>query len=203
MFGGWSARTEGKDTSMNATKQTEQTVRYRATDAYIHPNMKGTGSACRLELHPAHDETSGSIFLTLAAQKTLGSGQGAGRVLPTFDWENRLVVKLDRSDLSQILQVLRGMQESVRDGKGLFHRSARACTVIKFTHQIEPHPGYVLAVSRKSEDGKLTQPVNEMNVTGNMVTLWNSLVAVGNDPQLNRSWQIPSLVFEGVNFSGL
>ena len=48
------------------------------------------------------------------------------------------------------------------------------------------------------EDGKLTQPVNEMNVTGNMVTLWNSLVAVGNDPQPNRSWQIPSLVFEGV-----
>lgn len=142
---------------MNATKQTEETVRYRATDAYIHPNMKGTGSACRLELHPAHDDTSGSIFLTLAAQKTLGSGQGSGRVLPTFDWENRLVVKLDRSDLSQILQVLRGMQESVRDGKGLFHRSARACTVIKFTHQIEPHPGYVLAVSRKSEDGKLTQ----------------------------------------------
>ncbi|ADV42393.1 TldD/PmbA family protein [Bacteroides helcogenes] len=52
------------------------------------------------------------------------------------------------------------------------------------------------------EDGKLTQPVNEMNVTGNMLSLWNSLVAVGNDPQ-NRSWQIPSLVFEGVNFSGL
>ena len=53
------------------------------------------------------------------------------------------------------------------------------------------------------EDGKLTQPVNEMNVRGNMVTLWNSLVAVGNDPQPNRSWQNPSLVFEGVDFSGL
>ena len=43
----------------------------------------------------------------------------------------------------------------------------------------------------------------KMNVTGNMVTLWNFLVAVGNDPQPNRSWQIPSLVFEGVDFSGL
>ena len=53
------------------------------------------------------------------------------------------------------------------------------------------------------EDGKLTQPVNEMNVTGNMLTLWSSLIAVGNDPQPNRSWQIPSLVFEGVDFSGL
>lgn len=141
---------------MNA-QQTESTVRYRATDAYVHPNAKGTGSACRLELHPAHDDAAGSIFLTLAAQKTCASGQGPGRVLPTFDWENKIVVKLDRGDLSQILQVLRGMQESVREGRGLFHRSARACAIIKFSHQIDPHPGYVLSVSRKAEDGKLTQ----------------------------------------------
>lgn len=53
------------------------------------------------------------------------------------------------------------------------------------------------------ENGKLTQPVNEMNVTGNMLTLWASLVAVGNDPRMSSSWHIPSLVFEGVDFSGL
>lgn len=53
------------------------------------------------------------------------------------------------------------------------------------------------------ENGKLTQPVNEMNVTGNMLTLWASLVAVGNDPRMSSSWRIPSLVFEGVDFSGL
>ncbi|HEY9550742.1 MAG TPA: TldD/PmbA family protein, partial [Prevotella sp.] len=53
------------------------------------------------------------------------------------------------------------------------------------------------------ENGKLAQPVNEMNVTGNMITLWASLVAVGNDPRLSSSWRIPSLVFEGVDFSGL
>ena len=53
------------------------------------------------------------------------------------------------------------------------------------------------------ENGKLTQPVSEMNVTGNLITLWNSLVATGNDPRLNSSWRIPSLVFEGVDFSGV
>ena len=53
------------------------------------------------------------------------------------------------------------------------------------------------------ENGKLTQPVNEMNVTGNMVQLWSSLVEVGNDAMLNRSWRIPSLVFDGISFSGL
>ncbi len=53
------------------------------------------------------------------------------------------------------------------------------------------------------ENGKLTTPVSEMNVTGNMISLWNSLAETGNDPLLNRSWRIPSLVFEGVDFSGL
>lgn len=53
------------------------------------------------------------------------------------------------------------------------------------------------------ENGKLTLPVNEMNVTGNSLVLWKSLAQVGNDPRLDSSWRIPSLVFEGVDFSGL
>ncbi|WP_321479010.1 TldD/PmbA family protein [uncultured Bacteroides sp.] len=53
------------------------------------------------------------------------------------------------------------------------------------------------------ENGKLTTPLSEMNVTGNMITLWASLSAIGNDPRLSSSWRIPSLVFEGVDFSGL
>lgn len=53
------------------------------------------------------------------------------------------------------------------------------------------------------ENGKLAQPVSEMNVTGNMLTLWGNLAATGNDPRLSSSWRIPSLVFEGVDFSGL
>ena len=53
------------------------------------------------------------------------------------------------------------------------------------------------------ENGKATTPLNEMNVTGNFISLWASLVEVGNDARLNSSWRIPSLVFENVNFSGL
>lgn len=53
------------------------------------------------------------------------------------------------------------------------------------------------------ENGKLTQPISEMNVTGNMLTLWNNLSEVGNDPRSFSSWRIPSLLFDGVDFSGL
>ncbi len=53
------------------------------------------------------------------------------------------------------------------------------------------------------ENGKLTQPISEMNITGNVLTLWNNLIEAGNDPRLSSSWRIPSLLFSGVDFSGL
>ena len=53
------------------------------------------------------------------------------------------------------------------------------------------------------ENGELTQPINEMNITGNMITLWANLAEVGNDPRLTSSWRIPSLLFNDVDFSGL
>ena len=53
------------------------------------------------------------------------------------------------------------------------------------------------------ENGKLAKPINEMNITGNMLTLWSNLIEVGNDPRLNSNWRIPSLVFDKVDFSGV
>jgi len=41
-----------------------------------------------------------------------------------------------------------------------------------------------------------------MNVTGNLATLFAGLVAVGNDPWMPSSTLVPTLVFEGVQFSG-
>ncbi len=125
----------------------------RPTWTMYKPNGKGTGSALRLELHPAHDQTNGSIFATLAPQKTVGLSNGTERTLPTFDWEKTITIKFDIMDLTQILQVLRGCTESIADGKGLFHRSTTANAVIKFEHRIEPVPCYVLDVSRKPFDG--------------------------------------------------
>jgi PmbA protein len=53
------------------------------------------------------------------------------------------------------------------------------------------------------ENGKLTQPVSEMNITGNMLTLWSHLAEVGKDIRNSSSWKIPSLLFDDVDFSGL
>ena len=49
--------------------------------------------------------------------------------------------------------------------------------------------------------GKITHPVREMLITGNMTELWNSLIAAGTDARECARWQIPTLAFEGVSFS--
>jgi len=53
------------------------------------------------------------------------------------------------------------------------------------------------------EKGELVRPVAEMNITGNFKHLWNNLVAVGSDVDTSRSWRLPSLVFDNVDFSGI
>ena len=53
------------------------------------------------------------------------------------------------------------------------------------------------------EEGRKVHPIREMNVTGNIISLWNNLIAVGDDGRASSKWMIPSLAFEGVDFSGL
>ena len=138
------------------TMQIRDVESYRPRLSYYHPNGRGTGGAVQFELHPAHGSTDGSIFATFARQKTVGSREGGVCTFPRFDWTNRICVKLDMSDLLQMLQVFRGMQESIADGKGLFHRSEHSNTVVKLEHRIEPQPGYVFEAWRKPLDGEST-----------------------------------------------
>ena len=49
--------------------------------------------------------------------------------------------------------------------------------------------------------GKITHPVREMLITGNLIELWNSLIAAGTDARESSRWQIPTVAFENVSFS--
>jgi PmbA protein len=53
------------------------------------------------------------------------------------------------------------------------------------------------------EDGAPVMPIHEMNISGNARELLGHLVEVGNDPHVFSSMMAPSLVFEGVHFSGV
>jgi len=52
------------------------------------------------------------------------------------------------------------------------------------------------------EKGVAVKPVNEMNITGNIITLLKNLLEIGNDPRTVSSYRIPSLLFDAVSFSG-
>jgi len=53
------------------------------------------------------------------------------------------------------------------------------------------------------EGGKVINPVNEMNITGNMNDLWFRLAETGNDFMKGTSVKVPSLLIDAVDFSGM
>jgi PmbA protein len=91
---------------------------------------------------------------------------------------------------------LNGLVQSV--GRGIlvtgFNGGNCNSTTGDFSYGIE---GFLI------ENGRLTQPVNEMNMTGNMIELWSRLAETGNDARPSSSWRIPSLLFDKVDFSGM
>ena len=139
------------------TETNERTVpqvgQFRPRLAFFHANAKGTGCAATLELHPAHDDTDGSIMLTAANQMTIGNRMGPNPTFPRFDWENKICVKLDFSDLCAMLQVLRGECESINGEHGLYHRTAKAATKIQLRHLVDPVSGYSLELYRTPTGG--------------------------------------------------
>ena len=126
---------------------------YRPSLAFYHANVKGTGCAATLELHPAHDDTDGCIMMSVANQMTVGNRMGPNPTFPRFDWENRICVKLDFSDLCAMLQVFRGECESINGEHGLYHRTAKAATTIRLRHLVDPVSGYSLELYRTPAGG--------------------------------------------------
>jgi PmbA protein len=52
-------------------------------------------------------------------------------------------------------------------------------------------------------DGKLAEPLSEMNLSGNHLELWKRLAAVGNDPFESSSMRTPTFLFDGAQVAGV
>lgn len=151
---------------------------YRPSLAFYKANANGTGSAMKMELHPAHGDTAGCIMMYLASQKTVGDYRGPNPIYPTFDWENAICVKLDFIDLSKMLQVFRGECESIEEGRGLVHRSPKGLTYIKLAHLVEPLPGYMFEVKRTrqgEDDGSLRIFLTPAEALGTVMAIESSM----------------------------
>lgn len=129
--------TDRKETGDDAT---------RPRMAFLHPNAKGTGCAARFALVPATPEREGGITVALAAQ--------AGGGTTDFDWDGAARVRLDAAEVAKFVRVLRGCDESIDDGKGLFHLTdSGAAVVVRLEHRYEPCCSYLLEVLAVVADG--------------------------------------------------
>jgi len=144
------------NTQGNSQKRAEEDTVFRTFRprlSFYHANGKGTGSAVQFEVIPACGDREGVIFMTLAQQKSVATGSPdlGTRQHATFDWKNRVIVKLNFNDLCQMLLVFRGLASSIQEGKGLYHDSRNNTTMINVTRQAEPYPGLALEISRRGK----------------------------------------------------
>jgi len=140
--------------SGNGTKAREQKL------TFYHPNAAGNGVALQFEprVNRRESDRYNCFFFEMAAQKTIPEREGDKRVMPTFDWANKLTVKLDFADICELLMVLEGRQERVGGQKnGIYHDSDKANTIITFG-KIPEKGGYSFGLSRKDKgSGQLTR----------------------------------------------
>ncbi len=123
--------------------------RGRSLELY-HPNPRGNGSALRLEprVNGTDEERYNCFFLEFATQKSVAD-RSNGLAHATFDWANKITVKLGFLDVSELLLVLEGhVQQLGGQGKGLYHSNGTGNTLITLNCDTE-RDSYYLAVSRK------------------------------------------------------
>ena len=128
-----------------------------------HPNGASTGAAVQLEPRVNRHEADryNCFFLEMASQKTAASRSGGKPTPASFDWEHKLTVKLDFTDICEMLAVLEGRTERLGGAKsGLFHQNGQASTVISL--QKADKGGYFLGLSKKNGE---TGPVVRVNIT--------------------------------------
>lgn len=105
-----------------------------------HQNAKGTGAMMEMAYRPAVDSVEGCLYIGLSPQCN-----------SVFDMSEKIRYKLTPVEAAEVLQVLRGECESIRDGKGLYYRLNGMAVRLQFRHVVEPVLGYSLELYEAME----------------------------------------------------
>lgn len=145
--------------------------RGRCVNLY-HPNGRGTGSALRLEprLNRDGNDRYNCFFLEMAAQKSMASRKDQGVTPATFDWSNKITVKLNFLDLAEILTVLEGRADKVGgERNGLYHATRSGNTLISLVRNTDQRIYHLSLSHKKSGDAqprKVGITLSETEATG-------------------------------------
>ena len=118
-----------------------------------HPNPKGSGAALQLELrlNVRQGERYDCFFLDMAPQKTCAVLAKNDARPATFDWENKVTVKLGFADICEMVAVLEGRGDQAGSSRGgIYHQNGGTSTVIRLEKYRTG--GFLLGLSRKSAD---------------------------------------------------
>lgn len=123
-----------------------------------------------------------TCFINTSSARKLG-------MEPTTQCPHHLIFQQGASTLSQLMQ-------QVGHGILVTDLNGGNCDPVtgNFSYGIE---GFLF------DNGHIVQPLSGMNITGNMLQLWQHLVMAGNDADPWEMDLIPSLVFEQVSFGGV
>jgi len=144
---------------------------YNERLTFYHANRQGSGAAVRIEprVNRRPGERYNCFFLDMARQKSVAGNGENGSPHATFDWENKITVKLDFMDVCEFLTVLEGACDHVGGRRdGLYHQTGQTNTLIRF--KAHESGGYALAVSRKTagsdQPARIGTVLNKVEATG-------------------------------------
>lgn len=117
-----------------------------------HPNAKGTGSALKFIPRAAkYIKGPGNLILSIALQTSTGNKVEGEPSIPRFDWDKEIEVYLDPFEVMEIIRVIKGEQEAINDGKGIY--SQREHCALDVRHHIDPVPHYAVTLTTTEQGG--------------------------------------------------
>ena len=114
----------------------------------------GTASEWQLSYKNQEKYNPWKLFFSIATQAGKDDNGNA-----RFDWENAIKVKMEVSDLCEILAVLEHKQQQAGHGGKIFHKRGDENKIITFFHN-EDNNNYFMKVSHQSPKGVVAYQLN-------------------------------------------
>jgi len=128
------------------------------------PKKDNSGAASQWEFNPK----KGAIFVEFANQEKTQDGQ------KSFDWANKITMKLGVADIGEILATIAGKQDGIgqldRDGKhkGLFHQTDKGNTILQLAKGGKANMFY-LRISSQPKGQQVVAITHSMTVGESMI----------------------------------
>ncbi len=138
--------------------------RYVQQYKIFKPNKSLQGAASQWELNAE----KGMMFVEFANQKTTEDKS------VSFDWEDKIVMKLGVSDIGDILATLVGLQDGIgpKDGegrrKGIYHQTDKGNTILQLAKKNGADVFYI-RISKKPKNGQPIVATHSMTLGEGMV----------------------------------